>query len=479
MTRFNKPIALAVVLASATLTNTTFAVTGIPGNPAAEKIVVQDPYLINQDDSPWNRMMQPVNTLGGVSLKGRASGFGMDGGLHNDLFTPFRNNQSNMVSGYGSTEVGFGCNGLNLGGVMDGQLRQYGSMIEQLIQQAPAMAIMFLAYSQPTVKAVIDELNSVSNFGIDMSNATCSGVRQMANMSLAEKQQSMAEAQCMTEAGYKDPKCMTGDGITGNLTRIMQDTKTTVNDRAGALMGSANKATGGLVRFGGGLDGTANTNQGAGSGGSSGGGASGTGATGSATQFRDRNCEGAHQTGMLGLILGSSEIDCSDMSNYARLLPNYETDGDVQGVIPRQMTLLDVSKRLTEQYYEWIGEIVSAPFASFNQTDAYKAIVNRTGIIITDSQHRALVTSSKETPNRFVAQQRQMASAAALKDLTGIVGRLDLAVKTGLQNQESSDLISPRIVSNYLLAVDTLESELNSIKRQMEIDGMFKRTVAN
>lgn len=478
MTRFPTPIALAIALACGIYAAPTLAVNGLPGNAAADKIEVADPYADNQDDSPWNRMMQPVNTMGGISLNGRASGFGLDGGLSNDLFTPFRNNQSNMVSGYGSTEVGFGCDGLNLGGVMDGQLRQYGTMIEELIQQAPAMAIMFLAYSQPTVKAVIDELNQVSMFGIDMSNATCSGVRQMANMSLAEKQQSMAEAQCTAEAGFKDPKCMTGEGITGNLTKIMRETKTTVNDRAGALMGSANKATGGLIRFRGGVDGSADTSQG-GNGGSGSGGGSAGGTAGSATQFRDRDCEDVNQTGMLGLILGSSEINCSDMKNYAQLLPNYESDGDVQGVIPRQMTLLDVSKRLTEQYYLWIGEVVNAPYDTFNETEGFKALVNRTGIVITDNQYKSLVTSSKETPNQFVAQLRQLSSAAALKDLSGIVGRLDLAVKTGLQNQESSELISPRIASNYLLAVDTLESELTTIQKQMEIDGMFKRTFTN
>lgn len=476
MKRVQTPIALAIALAGSIYAVPSLAVQGLPGNAAAEKIEVADPYANNQDDSPWNRMMQPVNTMGGISLNGRASGFGLDGGLANDLFTPFRNNQSNLVSGYGSTEVGFGCDGINLGGVMDGQLRQYGTMVEELIQQAPAMAIMFLAYSQPTVKAVIDELNGVSMFGIDMSNATCSGVRQMANMSLAEKQQSMAEAQCTAEAGFKDPKCMTGEGITGNLTKIMQETKTTVNDRAGALMGSANKATGGLIRFRGGIDGNADTSQGGagGSGSSSGGNSGGSG--GSATQFRDRNCEDVNQTGMLGLILGSSEINCSDMKNYAQLLPNYESEGDIQGVIPRQMTLLDVSKRLTEQYYVWIGDVVEASYDTFNETEGFKALVNRTGIVITDNQHKALVTSSKETPNVFVAQQRQLASAAALKDLSGIVGRLDLAVMTGLQNQESSELISPRTARNYLLAVDTLKSELATIQKQMEIDGMFKRS---
>tara|TARA_Y100000296_G_scaffold85010_1_gene119861 strand:+ start:129 stop:677 length:549 start_codon:yes stop_codon:yes gene_type:complete len=179
---------------------------------------------------------------------------------------------------------------------------------------------------------------------------------------------------------------------------------------------------------------------------------------------------------MLGLILGSSEINCSDMKNYAQLLPNYESEGDVQGVIPRQMTLLDVSKKLTEQYYVWIGEVVAASYDTFNETEGFKALVNRTGIVITDNQHRSLVTSAKETPNLFVAQQRQLASAAALKDLSGIVGRLDLAVMTGLQNQESSELISPRTASNYLLAVDTLKSELDTIQKQMEIDGLFKRS---
>lgn len=76
---------------------------------------------------------------------------------------------------------------------------------------------MFLAYSQPTVKAVIDELNGVGQFG--WICPTCSGVRAMADKSAEEKIQASAEAQCTAEAGFKDPECMADDGLVSNVTK--------------------------------------------------------------------------------------------------------------------------------------------------------------------------------------------------------------------------------------------------------------------
>lgn len=143
--------------------------------------------------------------------------------------------------------MGVGCDGLNLGTVLDGQIGQYGDMVEQFIQNAPALAIMYLAYSQPTVKSVIDELNAVGQFGLDLSNLTCSGVRQRADKAYEENMQVMAEADCTVEEGYKSAKCMSGDGITSSLITRMKDTKNTITSRATSLMNGVSGMTGGLV----------------------------------------------------------------------------------------------------------------------------------------------------------------------------------------------------------------------------------------
>nr|WP_012806000.1 hypothetical protein [Pseudomonas putida]ACU65284.1 hypothetical protein pQBR0197 [Pseudomonas putida] len=105
-------------------------------------------------DSPWSRRMDDVTGLFGAKLSGSAvnkAGRGGSGSF--DTFTPFQDKQQFIVGAYGATQVGVGCDGLNLGTVLDGQIGQYGDMVEQFIQNAPALAIMYLAYSQPTVKS--------------------------------------------------------------------------------------------------------------------------------------------------------------------------------------------------------------------------------------------------------------------------------------------------------------------------------------
>lgn len=181
----------------------------------------------DSSDSPWSRRMDDVTGLFGAKLSGSAvNKAGRGGSASFDTFTPFQDKQQFIVGAYGATQVGVGCDGLNLGTVLDGQIGQYGDMVEQFIQNAPALAIMYLAYSQPTVKSVIDELNAVGQFGLDLSNLTCSGVRQRADKAYEENMQVMAEADCTVEEGYKSAKCMSGDGITSSLITRMKDTKT-------------------------------------------------------------------------------------------------------------------------------------------------------------------------------------------------------------------------------------------------------------
>jgi hypothetical protein len=163
-------------------------------------------------------------------------------------------------------------------------------------------------------------------------------------------------------------------------------------------------------------------------------------------------------------------MGCSDIKNYAGLLPNYETDDDVQGVIPRKITLLDVSKKLSTQYYVWILDVISAPEDRFNQSEGFKAIVNRIGTVITDEEHRRLSRMSKEQPAEYIAMARNMATIASVKDMTGIVNRLEVGVMTGIQNQPTNEYLTDRQIDQYRLAISTLRSELKSISDQIELD---------
>ena len=411
------------------------------------------------DDTPWTRRMADATDLFGVKLDGKAvtstgTGFNPKGF---DTFAPFQDNQQNMVQAYGATEVGVGCNGLNLGTVLDGQIAQYGAMVEQFISDAPALAIMYLAYSQPTVKAVIDELNVVGQFGLDLSNMTCSGVRQLADKSYEEKKQVLAEADCTTEAGYKSSECMAGEGLTGSLIKGAQEMKAKATSRAGALMGTVSNATGGLVGVKGSSSSTGGSN-----------GAGGTGGSGALTPTK--HCSGVSTEGTTALLLAASEMSCDDIKDYGGLLPSYSTDEGATTVTPRTETIEVVAKEMTKDYVNLYKGVYASSASSFQETDAYKELVNRADIVITDNEFKFMRTLASSNPAVFENTQRNLASLATLKELETLVAKLELGVLTGLSNQAESELISSDVVKRYHLSAEALRKELEIMKARINSD---------
>ncbi|MGG2576147.1 hypothetical protein ACQYZY_28970 [Pseudomonas aeruginosa] len=414
----------------------------------------------SSDDTPWTRRMADATDLFGVKLDGKAvtstgTGFNPKGF---DTFAPFQDNQQNMVQAYGATEVGVGCNGLNLGTVLDGQIAQYGAMVEQFISDAPALAIMYLAYSQPTVKAVIDELNVVGQFGLDLSNMTCSGVRQLADKSYEEKKQVLAEADCTTEAGYKSSECMAGEGLTGSLIKGAQEMKAKATSRAGALMGTVSNATGGLVGVKGSSNGTGGT-----------GGQDGAAGNGNALT-PTKHCSGVSTEGTTALLLAASEMSCDDIKDYGGLLPSYSTEEGATTVTPRTETIEVVAKKMTKEYVDLYKDVYRSSAKNFQDSDAYKQLVNRAEIVITDNEFKFMRTLASSNPAVFENTQRNLASLATLKELETLVAKLELGVLTGLSNQAESELISNDVIKRYHLSAEALRKELEIMKARINAD---------
>lgn len=433
-------------------------------------VVIDDPYKDDQADSPWTKSMENVTSVRGRLISGAqavASGGNYQGF---DSYSPFDRDRTEIMNGYGSTSVGVGCDGINLGGVIDGQMNQYGNMVEQFIQSAPALGIMYVAYSQPVLKAVIDEMNTVGQFGLDLSNLTCSGVRAIADKSAEEKAQAMAEARCTAEAGFKDPECMSDEGILGNMADLMRDTKQMTNERAGAFLGSVNTASGGLIRFSGGVDGENSIPTGVG----------GPNNNGNSNQqgavTRSEACSNIPSDGLRSLILGASGIPCYDIENYGGLLPDYKISEDgVSGVVPRTITIRMLASEMVSKHQEWLTEVISSPEATYLETDGFKAIYNRTNISITVQQHRALNRISDANPAESLNMIRNLAQMIAMKDLTAIVNRMEIAVLTGIQNQPDQQLLPDFRRSQFVHAVETLKAELNVLSVEVDLDLKRKR----
>lgn len=427
-------------------------------------VEITDPYAKDKDSSPWAMSMKDISVFGGRVIRGDATILSGKEYKGFDTYTPFQMDRTNIIKGYASTEVGIGCDGINLGGIVEGQMNQYQDLVEELVKEAPTLAIMYLAYSQPAVKAVIDELNVVSQFGIDLSNFTCSGVRAMADKAREEKLEAMAEARCTAENGYKDPECMADDQLQSGVAKIMKDTKAKMSERTGAWLGNASAATGGLVGFSHKVDGQEtvpkpkekeeekNTNKGS-------------------ITSREEACKKIDADGLRAMILSSSGMSCDDIDKYAGLVPDYKIDDKGQpAVVPRHITARKLMTDLVVQHEKWIYQILETPEREFIKHEAYRAIFNRTGIAITINQHRQLNLAMTKKPVQAIGMIRNLAQLIALKDLNLITGRIEIGVLTGMQNQIDDKLMSDLRRNQYNTAIETLRAEVEGIQREISFD---------
>ncbi|HGN1515755.1 MULTISPECIES: hypothetical protein [Pseudomonas] len=429
-------------------------------------------------DTPWGRRMDDVTGLFGAKVSGSAvNKAGRGGSTSFDTFTPFQDKQQFIVGAYGSTQVGVGCDGLNLGTVLDGQMGQYGNMVEQFIQNAPSLAIMYLAYSQPTVKSVIDELNSVGQFGLDLSNLTCSGVRQRADKAYEENLQVVAEADCTVEEGYKSPKCMSGDGITSSLITRMKETKNKITSRATSLMSGVAGKSGGLVGV---KSSGSNSSSGGASGSGSSSSAGGSGNGLASASVPSKNCVADPKDGKTPLVLAASELGCDDIKKYSGLLPNYSTEEDANTVMPRSISLEDESKKLTTEYQNLYSQVYQADPSTFENSPAYKELVNRGGIVVTDAEFKLMRKLGTTNPAMFAKAQQNLATLAMMKELDEVISKLEMGVMTGLANQVDDQAISTADQARYSNALTSLRKEYemlqNKIKHDMERNKLIEQT---
>lgn len=402
----------------------------------------------DDSDTPWGRRMEDVTGLFGYGVSGRA-GSGSDiSSTAFDTFTPWQNKQFTAVNGYGATQVGVGCTGLSLGTVLDGQVGQYQEMVQEFIQNAPTMAIMYLAYSQPTVKSVIDELNTVGQFGLDLSNMTCSGVRTIADKAHDENIQQRAEAECTAEAGYKSTECMSGDGLGSSIRNVIREGKEKFTSRTGALMSGVSSATGGLIGTG--------TNNGV------------PGSPGGKPPTK--SCSGVDLEGTTSALLASSEMSCTDIKKYNGLIPSYSMKEEGLFVTPRTVTLEGISRNITNDYMRMYSEVISAENNKYMNTNAYKEMVNRADIIVTPDEHRFLRDLAKRLPDQYQGIQRSLATTSALKEIEIIISKLEVGVYTGLANQPDREMISETVANQYSVALKSLRNELKALNTRIKYD---------
>ena len=254
---------------------------------------------------------------------------------------------------------------------------------------------------------------------------------------------------------------MSDDGLLSSVASVMKDTKNTITERSSQYLGKVSSATGGLVSFKTGVNGNTTTT-----------GSSGTGSSGSTNNgVRTTACTKISSEGLRTMLLASSGIPCDDIENYGPLLPDYKiSDSGESGVIPRTLTLRKLASDLVVKYEGWINEVMGAKEDEFVNTDAFKAIYNRTSVAISVQQHRKINLLMKQNPAQGLTMIRNMSQLIALKDLTTIVNNLEVAVLTGIQNQPDDQVLSDLRKKQFVHAIDTLKTELANLTGEVNMD---------
>ena len=110
-------LTLALAFANVFVAAPTMAADGGSNVSTSTDTTIKDPYAGDQANSPWTQSMENVTTFGGRVVRG---GQTMLNGASNgfDTYTPYFPDKTTALSGYGSSKVSVGCDGINLGGCL-------------------------------------------------------------------------------------------------------------------------------------------------------------------------------------------------------------------------------------------------------------------------------------------------------------------------------------------------------------------------
>jgi hypothetical protein len=122
------------------------------------------------------------------------------------------------------------------------------------------------------------------------------------------------------------------------------------------------------------------------------------------------------------------------------------------------------------QHEAWLNNLLAAPENDFVNSEGFKAIFNRTNVAISTTQHRKINLAAKNQPHKAVGIIRNLAQVIALKDLNAIVGSLEVATLTGIQNQPDDQLLPAFRRDQFVHAVETLKAELRALNEEISYD---------
>jgi hypothetical protein len=119
-----------------------------------------------------------------------------------------RKNRIGKSGVYGSSNLDLTCAGVNFSSLYGNKLDQYPEVLEQLVQDAPGLAMMYVAYTQPLLKGVVDELNTTLDEFISLTGLTCGDLSEQIKEGAEASPEAKANNECASSEGGFSLDCM-------------------------------------------------------------------------------------------------------------------------------------------------------------------------------------------------------------------------------------------------------------------------------
>jgi len=123
-------------------------------------------------------------------------------------FPPISNARQPIGSARIGTSAGFGCDGINMGSLIEARLDEYGDVLENMVKEAPSFLILWFAYSDPVFATVLNYLNGEYSAALDLGTFSCANAKQFAEDNPFTTGTLFGKEGCVGENGGASSECV-------------------------------------------------------------------------------------------------------------------------------------------------------------------------------------------------------------------------------------------------------------------------------
>lgn len=437
---------------------------------------------VSAEDDPW---LDNLKNLAGATTSGNASMYGaINAGNYNwdkgsafSSFPPLGPRRKQLATARLGSNVAVGCDGINLGTILDSRLGEYGNVIEGLVDEAPSFLILWMAYSQPTLASILDQLNTEFGFALDLATFSCSNAKNFAETNPFDYGTEYGKDGCVGKEGGNSSECV-GDNDEHSI-KAQESKISDIKSRIGNMVQKVSD-----------IGDTYSIN------------VSGSGSPQSlsATPI-DTSCyeklseSNNNQINWTNLALLMGGVDCYQHQEYAGLLPVFTLSDDTSAgtsAFERKHSLANIYERKASEYYALIHAVVNnaavitgadglnpkvvkkgaaSPNVLASDGKAAKAVIEaRTHMImepyIIDKMQRLLKGDNEE---KYTRARSQLASQFAFVEVAVGSYALRTAVLNGIAVAQQQRDLPENVALELDRVANNLPHELEEIKLIMDM----------